>query len=132
MNLSIMQGYLTMFYFIDSFYLESKSDDLGALLGDLCPTIFVDCISADPAAWSTWRKIAYTFGTANDDNRNISSVELLDIIELFLKDFCRERLYLDFIYKNIRLLKTNCFETGLQERWEKALNEGRKFNRGVS
>lgn len=132
MKLSIKQGYLTMYYFIDSFYWESKSDDLGALLGDLCPTIFVDCISADPAAWTTWRKIADTFGAGDYDNRNISSVELLDVIELFLKDFCGECLYLDFIYKNIQLLKSNCFNTGLQERWQKALNEGQEFNRGVS
>lgn len=38
--------------FLEAFYERTKSDDVGALLGDL--RLLDDGKTADPAAWSDW------------------------------------------------------------------------------
>ena len=51
-HLSLQEAYLSMFEFIVELYKRTKSDDLGAILGDL--SLLPDGTTADPAAWSDW------------------------------------------------------------------------------
>lgn len=43
-----------MRFFLEGYYERTKSDDVGALLGDL--RLLSDGCTADPAAWSDWMK----------------------------------------------------------------------------
>ncbi|PJI08233.1 MULTISPECIES: hypothetical protein [Clostridium] len=126
MKLSIQEGYLTMFWFIDSFYWESKDDDLGALLGDLSPVTFIDCISVDPAAWEMWSDTINKFNFQNSKNKYIKNEELPTIIELFLTEYVGNCYEIDIIYKNIRILKGNDADSELSKRWYNAIESGKE------
>ena len=43
-----------MFYFLDGYYVKNKDDTLGYLLSGFNPNLWVDSMSADPAAWEDW------------------------------------------------------------------------------
>lgn len=45
------KAYKTLFKILDKIYVETKSDDLGALLGGMNPYLFSATSSADPAAY---------------------------------------------------------------------------------
>jgi hypothetical protein len=51
-QLTLQEAYLSMFEFIVELYNRTKSDELGALLGDL--SLLDDGSTADPAAWEDW------------------------------------------------------------------------------
>ncbi|MFP3709937.1 hypothetical protein SB783_38645 [Paraburkholderia sp. SIMBA_009] len=51
-GLTLQEAYLSMFEFIVELYQRTKSDDLGAILGDL--SLLEDGTTADPAAWGDW------------------------------------------------------------------------------
>ncbi|SHJ73451.1 hypothetical protein SAMN02745163_02458 [Clostridium cavendishii DSM 21758] len=126
MKLCVKEAYLTMVWFIDSFYCESKDNDLGALLGDLSPSTFLDCISADPAAWDIWNKIISKFDLKDREYKYVKEDELLKIIELFLNDFAGNCFELGIIYENLGLLSNNNFDSELLERWNKAIKKGKE------
>lgn len=48
------QAFDAMVRFLEVYYQETNSDDVGALLGDL--QILEDGKTADPAAWEEWLK----------------------------------------------------------------------------
>lgn len=50
--LDIREAYMAMFVFLDRFYNQTKSDDVGALLGDM--SFLADGGTADPATWYDW------------------------------------------------------------------------------
>ena len=51
-QLTIRQAYLAMYYFLDSLYERTNSDDLAGFLGGF--RILRDGTTADPAAWEDW------------------------------------------------------------------------------
>jgi hypothetical protein len=54
-KLTIEQAYRAMFYFLESEYELTKSDELGGMLGSLSWQIWVgDYGPADPGAWEQW------------------------------------------------------------------------------
>ncbi|WP_090685956.1 hypothetical protein [Paraburkholderia phenazinium] len=53
-RLTLQEAYLSMFEFIVELYQRTRSDDLGAMLGDL--SLLADGTTADPAAWGDWLK----------------------------------------------------------------------------
>ena len=55
-KLTIKQAYLTMYYFLDSLYERTNSDDLAGFLGGF--RLLKDGEPADPAAWSDWMAAA--------------------------------------------------------------------------
>ena len=59
-HLSLQEAYLSMFEFIVELYKRTKSDDLGAILGDL--SLLPDGTTADPAAWNDWLSPSYSLG----------------------------------------------------------------------
>jgi hypothetical protein len=65
-NLTLKQGYLAMYAFLDSFYSETKSDDVGGLLGDM--SFLADGSTADGAAWSDWLKAVKKITEEPDEN----------------------------------------------------------------
>jgi hypothetical protein len=51
-SLTDKQAFEAMIHFLELHYQRTKSDDLGALLGDL--QLLKDGSTADPAAWQDW------------------------------------------------------------------------------
>ena len=52
MTLTAEQAYAAMFRFLEVFYRDTKSDDVGALLGSM--SLLEDGCAADPAITSEW------------------------------------------------------------------------------
>lgn len=73
LKLTIRQSYLAMFNFLVKCYQDTKDDCLGSLLGGFNPDLFVDSMSADPAAWGDWKNAA----------KKITDKELLTTDEAF-------------------------------------------------
>lgn len=51
-NLTEKQAFLAMIYFLEQYYQQTESDDVGALLGSL--QLLEDGMTADPAMWDDW------------------------------------------------------------------------------
>lgn len=51
-KLTILQAYNAMRLFLERYYTQTSSDDVGALLSDLL--FLEDGSTADPAAWNDW------------------------------------------------------------------------------
>ena len=54
-----------MYNFLEEYYLRTKSDDIGSLLGDI--SLLTDGSSADPAMQKDWNK-AYEKALNNSDD----------------------------------------------------------------
>ena len=54
-KLTEKQAFLAMVSFLERYYEQTKSDEIGALLGSL--QLLDDEITADPAMWDDWLKI---------------------------------------------------------------------------
>jgi hypothetical protein len=65
-SLTLKQGFLAMYAFLDAFYSRTKSDDVGGLLGDM--SFLVDGGTADPAAWNDWLRAVKKITEENDEN----------------------------------------------------------------
>ena len=53
-ELTIRQAFDAMVFFLENYYNETKSDDIGVLLGELSLQIWGDGMTGDPAAWDHW------------------------------------------------------------------------------
>ena len=51
-QLTEKQAFVAMIEFLDNYYQQTKSDDIGALLGSL--QVLEDGKPADPAMWHDW------------------------------------------------------------------------------
>jgi len=51
-TLTVQEGFAAMRQFLEDYYEQTHSDDIGALLGDL--QILEDGMTADPAVWDDW------------------------------------------------------------------------------
>jgi hypothetical protein len=54
LKISLLDAFKAMQLFLEHYYEQTKSDDVGSLLGDL--QILSDKSTADPAAWYDWMK----------------------------------------------------------------------------
>ena len=54
LKISLLDAFKAMQFFLENYYEQTKSDDVGSLLGDL--QILSDKSTADPAAWCDWIK----------------------------------------------------------------------------
>ncbi len=54
-KLTEKQAFLAMVSFLEDYYEQTKSDEIGALLGSL--QLLDDGVTADPAMWDDWLKI---------------------------------------------------------------------------
>jgi len=80
MELSIKQSYLAMFYLLDSIYDNTKDECLGSLLGGFNPHLFVESMSADPAAWGDWKNMVIRI-----TNKELLTVdEALEVTQKFI------------------------------------------------
>ena len=50
--LTTQEAFVAMRSFLESYYERTKSDDVGALLGDM--QLLGDGMTADPATWEDW------------------------------------------------------------------------------
>ncbi len=53
-ELTILEGYEAMYYFVENLYQETKSDALAGFLGSM--RLLNDGKPADPAFWEDWLK----------------------------------------------------------------------------
>lgn len=51
-NLTEKQAFLAMVFFLEEYYQQTESHDVGALLGSL--QLLEDGMTADPAMWYDW------------------------------------------------------------------------------
>jgi len=51
-TLTIQEAFAAMRVFLESYYEQTQSDDIGALLGDI--QLLEDGMTADTAAWEEW------------------------------------------------------------------------------
>ncbi len=64
-TLNEQQAFAAMMYFLEAFYAETSSDDVGGLLGAM--QILPDGSTADPALWDLWLEcIQKVTGTEGD------------------------------------------------------------------
>ena len=54
-NLTEKQAFLAMVFFLEEYYQQTESDDVGALLGSL--QLLEDGMTADPAIWDDWLEV---------------------------------------------------------------------------
>lgn len=68
-TLTVREGYLAMYAFLESLYRETESDYLGGLLGGM--SLLPDGSPADPAVWPDWLDavVKATCGEVNADFR---------------------------------------------------------------
>lgn len=52
--MTIDEAYIAMFGFLNQFYEETHSSDVGALLGEM--NLIEPRVTVDPAAWDSWEK----------------------------------------------------------------------------
>ncbi len=64
--MSELQAFNAMTNFLDLFYNQTKSDDIGSLLGDM--SFISDGATADPAAWYDWVNIVTTYEFLDSKN----------------------------------------------------------------
>ena len=53
-KLSYQEAFTAMQFFLEKYYEETSSDDIGCLLGEISMNIWSDGSTGDPAAWSEW------------------------------------------------------------------------------
>jgi len=53
-NLTLKEAYAAMYVFLEKRYNQTKSDDIGGMLGDM--SFLQDGSTADPATWGDWLK----------------------------------------------------------------------------
>lgn len=128
MNLSIKEGYLTMFYFIEEIYEDNSDDDIGAILGDLSPFTFMNCMSADPAAWSDWNNIINEYKVNDVEKKYLNENELLNVIVLFLNEFAGACFNLKIVHNAIAHLRDNNSDIILIRMWKQAINKSIQEN----
>jgi hypothetical protein len=54
-NLTEKQAFLAMIFFLEQYYQQTESDDVGALLSSL--QLLEDGMTADPAMWDDWLEV---------------------------------------------------------------------------
>jgi len=52
-DLSDLEAYKAMCYFLENYYNQTNSDDIGSLLGSM--QILEDRNTADPTMWNDWK-----------------------------------------------------------------------------
>lgn len=98
-NITIRQGYLASFNFLDWVYFNrGKSDDLGSLLSEMNPRFWGGCMSADPATWLDWVDSAdrVVSGIRDGDKPEWYQIHpevTYDILRVFLRLYESQDLY---------------------------------------
>jgi hypothetical protein len=65
-SLTLKQGYLAMYAFLDAFYNRTRSEGVVGLLGDM--SFLIDGSTTDPAAWGDWLDAVKKITEENDEN----------------------------------------------------------------
>jgi hypothetical protein len=52
MDITAINAYRAMVFFLEQYYERTKSDDIGSLLGDMM--LLNNGTTADPAVWNEW------------------------------------------------------------------------------
>ncbi len=55
--MTVKEGYLKIFHFLDNYYQKTKHDELGGLLGDMDNNIWSDGSTNDPAMPGDWEGV---------------------------------------------------------------------------
>ena len=77
------QAFEAMKYFLEKYYENTHSDDLGSLLGDL--SLLQDGMPADGAIWLEWLESIKKMGAFQKDILNIH--EATEVMKRFLKEY---------------------------------------------
>lgn len=88
MLLSSLKALQKMIVFLDQYYKNYPSDDLGLLLSDISLDTFSDGQTADPAAWSDWLEAISNIKKTKSNNINlVTAQEAFLAMIIFLKEF---------------------------------------------
>jgi hypothetical protein len=74
-NLTLKQGYLAMYAYLDALQRRTNSDDLAGFLSSM--SILRDGTTADPAAWNDWLEAVKKITEENDENYGLLTVPFL-------------------------------------------------------
>lgn len=91
MQVSTKMAYMSMIIFLEKFYLQTYSDDLGGILSDL--PLLSDGASADPAALYDWSKAVHSVKlddvSAKGSNQEefLTNLEAYDALCVFLQEY---------------------------------------------
>ena len=85
MHMTSLEALKKMTVFLDKFYKQTKSDDLGLLLSDISLDTFLDGQTADSAAWADWLEAIKYIKKSNDDN--LTQEEAFSAMIIFLQEF---------------------------------------------
>lgn len=78
-KLTILQAFKAMYAFLESYYNQTKSDDLGLLLS--CLQLFPEGGTFDPAMWQEWLD---AIGPKDD----LTTLEAFKGVQRFLEYYC--------------------------------------------
>lgn len=100
-KLTTLEAFNAMRLFLEKFYEETVSDDIGSLLGEL--EFLEDGGTADPAAWYSWEKCVNKISTITSNT--LTSMEAFAAMRLFLEKYYDETLSEDAlaILRNMQL-----------------------------
>jgi hypothetical protein len=91
MHVSTKMAYMAMIIFLEKFYLQTHSDDLGGMLGEL--SMLSDGSSADSAALYDWNdavdsvKLGDTSATVSNQEEFLTNLEAYDALSVFLQEY---------------------------------------------
>lgn len=95
--MTIEKGYKAMDEFLDDYYKETSSDDLGSLLGGMLMTDEEETM--DPAAWQDWNKSTKKISNSS----NLSNEEVYKAMYDYMNDY-RLRIRSEEISEFLRYL----------------------------
>lgn len=136
-RLTYLQALKVMMKFLDDYYEETLSDDIGSLLGDI--SLLEDNSTADSAAWSDWIKAINQLlkndvniqTKSNGTEHTLTAMQTFRAMINFLDDY-GQRTSSDEVrelLKKMKLLKNNsASDSVIWHKWTKCFNEILKNN----
>ena len=114
MDLNLKQAYSVMLNMLDTYYWETKNDDLGAMLGFMSTDILEGDEPADSAVWDTWKDCA----TSITNDEFLSSEQAFAITLAFLNIYNQEFGF------NIKDIITKIIDSSENDaKWVKGINK---------
>ena len=94
-SLTVKQGYLSMYAFLQNIYFQTKLDDLGGFLGGM--SLLGDGLPADRAAWEDWCVAIEEVNSLENNLISGNEIENLSIKQAYLAMIA----FLEASYKRI-------------------------------
>lgn len=122
-NLSDLQAYNAMLYYLELFFLQTKSEDIGDLLSD-SEFFWDDNTTADPASWFKWQK---AIKGLNNTQQQFTPDQAFDAMINYVKiyrSYWNASLDLDHLIQDLKFIgQSRNFTNPMWQKWLHTINE---------